>query len=222
VGSRFLAKRRYRRLTFSDGSGHRCGTVSETAGVGAFPPPGDWRHNTGELCANGKMSRRREGDAQTKKSRPRPCSARRLPAGPRSNTYASYTRAPSLSRRVLVTFIRPLQPKMEMNPRTVCFCQPVTSMIWSSVAPPLRCCIRDDLSLVRALARLPGSRLLTLGNLDLRRRLRGFRRLGLAALLGLGGGRRFLGRLRRDSRARNWMPESKSAHCLVEFSRCFS
>ena len=34
------------------------------------------------------------------------------------------TRAPSLSRRVLVTFIPPLLPRMLMNPRTVCFSAP--------------------------------------------------------------------------------------------------
>jgi len=52
--------------------------------------------------------------------------------------YASYTRAPSLSRRVLAIFMPPLLLRMLMKPRTVCFCQPVASTISYSVAPPLR------------------------------------------------------------------------------------
>jgi hypothetical protein len=51
-----------------------------------------------------------------------------------SGTYPSYIRAPALSRRVLVTFIPPLLPRMLMNPRTVCFALTISA----SVAPPLR------------------------------------------------------------------------------------
>jgi hypothetical protein len=43
-----------------------------------------------------------------------------------------------VSSLVLVTFIPPLLPKMLMNPRTVCFCQPVVLTMPSSVAPHFR------------------------------------------------------------------------------------
>src|ERR1051325_8489405 len=39
------------------------------------------------------------------------------------------------------TFSPPLLPRMLMNPRTVCACQPVASMISASVAPFARCII---------------------------------------------------------------------------------
>src|SRR5262249_20151244 len=79
--------------------------------------------------------------------------------------YASYTRAPSLARRVLVTFIPPLLPRMLMNPRTVCFCQLVSLTISSNVAPPLRWIIAITSALCVPSRGLPAAAFLPLAGL---------------------------------------------------------